>query len=236
MDPLELQNFRPNGCSADSIATSLRLIAAARGRAAATIRKAEAQRKNALLAGSNADVRKAEEAVADARLDAERLQLLEGEIAPLLPAAEERERRIETEAKARRKDLVNKLAAHDGSFAERYRKVAAEMRELLDERRGILRAIAAHNLSVSGPTLAHLSINDERAQYDRFTAVANIPPTDDELAAQKETERRQHEAWQEAVREARAQPREPVPEPRQATVNGVALGRGGVVIHQPNVR
>ena len=132
---IDLTKLKPGADTAAEIAASLARITAARAEAEATLIAARDNREQLLLEGSAREIKAAEQAAADAALDIERIALLEGQIAPTLEPARQRERQAAHAAAV--VEFEAALEANTAIWNREIPKLSKQIDKLAEERKAL---------------------------------------------------------------------------------------------------
>ncbi len=129
---MDMKSLHPTDASAAACRAALDRIATARAEAQSAHAAATTRRESLMVEGSAKEIRKAEDAIADAQLDLDRLQILEDRVAQQLADAELRERREGAEAE--HASVAAEIEAHLAKTDRDLPKILAPIKELLAER------------------------------------------------------------------------------------------------------
>ena len=132
---IDLTKLKPGADTAAEIAASLARITAARAEAEATLIAARDNREQLLLEGSAREIKAVEQHIADAALDLERLSLLEGQVAPTLEAARQRERQAARDAEIA--EFESAIEANTAIWNREIPKLSKQIDQLAEERRAL---------------------------------------------------------------------------------------------------
>ncbi len=195
---MDMKSLHPADASAAACRAALDRIAAATAEAESSRAAATTRRESLMIEGSAKEIRKAEDAIADAQLDLDRLKLLEDRVAQQLADAELRERREAAEAE--HAAVAEAIQAHLAATEQALPEILRPIQQLLAERMALIHRARLANQAAAEFELSRFDTNGLAALLAETTLPLTKAEKDEALRRREQQAAEEREIRLETLR------------------------------------